>query len=270
MPELLVRGGGPTADGPVVRVTPASAGWTYVGFEVHRLAAGERRVIKGVGLELCLVILGGQVDVDAGPDSWSGVGGRANVFDGLPHAIYVSAGLEVSFTATTASAEVAVGVAPGWTPGPARLIAPDAIQVEVRGRGEFERFVRPILMDDSPADSLLVVEVITPAGHWSSFPPHKHDRDDPPRETLLEETYYHRIRPDHGFGLQRVYTDDGEIDEAVTFGDGDVVLVPRGYHTVSAPPGYDVYYLNVMAGPTRHWSVVDDPAHAWIKQAPRP
>jgi 5-deoxy-glucuronate isomerase len=268
MPELLVRAGGRTGDAPVIRVTPASAGWKYVGFEVHHLAAGDRRTIEAGSSELCLVVLGGQVDVSAGLDAWSQVGGRANVFDGLPHAIYAPAGIEVSFTATTASAEVALAVAPGWTPGPARLIVPEAISVEVRGHDEFERSIRSILMDDRPADSLLVVEVITPAGHWSSFPPHKHDRDTPPRETQLEETYYHRIRPEHGFGLQRVYTDDGTIDEAVTFGDGDVVLVPRGYHTVSAPPGYDLYYLNVMAGPTRRWAVVDDPAHAWIKAAP--
>src|SRR3954469_21339542 len=104
-------------------------------------------------------------------------------------------------------------------------------------------------MDDAPAESLLVTEVLTPDGHWSSYPPHKHDRDAPPEETFLEETYYHRIRPDHGFGLPRVYTDDRSLDETVAFGDGDVVLVPRGYHTVSAPPGYELYYLNVMAGP---------------------
>jgi 5-deoxy-glucuronate isomerase len=106
--------------------------------------------------------------------------------------------------------------------------------------------------------------VLTPAGHWSSYPPHKHDHDDPPRQSHLEETYYHRIRPAHGFGLQRVYDYESATDEAMTFRDHDCVLVPRGYHTVSAPPGYELYYLNVMAGPSRFWAVVTDPDHEWI------
>jgi 5-deoxy-glucuronate isomerase len=118
-------------------------------------------------------------------------------------------------------------------------------------------------MEDQGADSLLVVEVLTPAGHWSSYPPHKHDHDDPPRQSRLEETYYHRIKPGRGFGLQRVYAYDTAFDETLTFRDRDCVLVPRGYHTVSAPPGYDLYYLNVMAGPSRIWAVVNDPDHEW-------
>lgn len=276
MTDLLVRAGSPAhgaervggsaeADTAVLRVTPATAGWSYVGFEVHHLSPGEQRDVHAVDRELCLVVLGGCVDVATGQDSWKDVGGRANVFQGLPHAVYAPADTRVRFAAGATAAEVAVASAPGSTAGRARLIAPEEVDVEVRGRGTFERHVRQILMDDTPADSLLVVEVVTPSGHWSSFPPHKHDRDDPPHETLLEETYYHRIRPDHGFGLQRVYTADGELDETVAFADGDVVLVPRGYHTVSAPPGYDLYYLNVMAGPTRRWIVADDPSHAWIK-----
>ncbi len=118
-------------------------------------------------------------------------------------------------------------------------------------------------MADRDAESLLVCEVITPGGHWSSYPPHKHDRDDPPAETLLEETYYHRLRRPRGFALQRVYTEDRSLDETMSLRDRDCVLVPRGYHTVSAPPGYDLYYLNVMAGPTRAWAVANDPDHAW-------
>ena len=120
-------------------------------------------------------------------------------------------------------------------------------------------------MDDEEADSLLVTEVVTPGGHWSSYPPHKHDENDPPRETQLEEVYYHRQRDPRGFALQRVYTADRSLDELVTARDGDVVLVPRGYHTVSQPPGYDGYYLNVMAGPVRRWCVTFDPEHAHLR-----
>jgi len=119
-------------------------------------------------------------------------------------------------------------------------------------------------MDDQGAESLLVAEVLTPAGHWSRYPPHKHDHDDPPGQSHLEEVYYHRIKPERGFGLQRVYAYDSGLDEAMTVHDRDCVLIPRGYHTLSAPPGYDLYSLNVMAGPSRLWAVVDDPEHDWI------
>ena len=124
------------------------------------------------------------------------------------------------------------------------------------------------LMADQEADSLLVCEVITPAGHWSSYPPHKHDSDVPTKETALEETYYHRIDPPQGFAFQRVYTDDRSLDETVCVEDGDVVMVPRGYHPVGAPHGYNLYYLNVMAGPKRVWRFHNDPAHEWLMKQP--
>ena len=127
--------------------------------------------------------------------------------------------------------------------------------------GREERRIANILMESEPAESLLVTEVVTPAGHWSSYPPHKHDRDDPPRETLLEETYYHRLRAARGFAFQRVYTDDRSLDEGVAVEDGDVVLVPRGYHPVAGAARSDLYYLNVMAGPVREWRVSVDPAY---------
>ncbi len=111
---------------------------------------------------------------------------------------------------------------------------------------------------------LLVVKVLTPNGHWSSYPPHKHDREDPPSERYLEETYYHSLRLERGFALQRVFTEDGSLDEPPAFHDGDVVLVPKGYHVASAPPGYDLYYLNVMAGPVREWRIRNHPDHEWL------
>ncbi len=113
-------------------------------------------------------------------------------------------------------------------------------------------------------DSILVTEVFTPAGHWSSYPSHRHDEDDFPRITYLEETYYHRLNPAQGFGIQRVYTDDGRLDETMAVSDGDVVLVPRGHHPCGAPYGFEMYYLNVMAGPLRKWRFVADPAVEWI------
>ena len=114
------------------------------------------------------------------------------------------------------------------------------------------------------AGSLLVTEVFTPAGHWSSYPSHRHDEDDFPRMTYLEETYYMRLNPAQGFGIHRVYTEDGSLDETMTVKNHDVTLVPRGHHPVAAAYGYEMYYLNVMAGPRRNWRYQNDPDHDWI------
>lgn len=261
MTDLLVHPGPPTPDGTVMSVTPESAGWSYVGFEVLELHEGAPARRDTGDRELCAVIVNGTVDVRCTRGEWLGLGGRLDPWSGMPDAAYLPPRTGVSFEG---DAQLALCWAPAPNGGaPARVLPGSDIEVEIRGHGPLERTVQPILMGDEAAESLLVVEVLTPAGHWSSYPPHKHDRDDPPTETLLEETYYHRISPERGFGLQRVYTDDRSLDESLAFGDGDCVLVPRGYHTVSAPPGYDVYYLNVMAGPTRSWVVANDPDHAW-------
>jgi len=264
MSRLLVRPSGPDPFGCVLDVTPASAGWRRVGFKVCHLSPGQ--ILHGgeSDREACLVVLSGVADLAAGGLSWSGVGGRESVFsDAAPAALYCPAGARYEISAIT-QVELAVCSAPG-APGPApRLIDPVRMSREVRGEGANRRFVRNILPETEAADSLLVVEVITPGGHWSSWPPHKHDTASQGEETALEETYYHRLSPPQGFAFQRVYTDDGEIDETLCVHDGDVVLVPRGYHPVGAPHGYDLYYLNVMAGPERRWIFRNDPIHAWI------
>jgi 5-deoxy-glucuronate isomerase len=257
MSGLLVRG----RDGAVA-VTPADAGWGYVGFEAFRL--DRQREVETGARECCMVLLGGRLDAAANGEEWRGLGGRDTPFDGLPHALYAPPGTRVRIEGR---AEVALCYAPAEKGVEARAIGPDEVEVGTRGSGAMERRIHNILMAGAAAESLLVTEVLTPAGHWSSYPPHKHDRE-APGETYLEETYYHRLRPAHGFGLQRVYTDDGSLDESVAFGDGDVVLVPRGYHTVSAPPGYELYYLNVMAGPRREWKITNDPDHEWLLGRP--
>ena len=262
--KLLVRPHEPDDRGAVMDITPESAGWDYVGFRVLRLEAGQSSGGGETGREACLVVLTGTVDVRAGREGFAGIGGRKSVFEELgPYAVYVPAGTDYTVTART-TAEVAVCTAPGKPGSDVRLITPDQHPVEVRGKGTNQRRVRNILPESEPADSLLVVEVITPGGHWSSYPPHKHDTDSPGEETRLEETYYHRIDPPQGFAFQRVYSDDGSLDETMTVQNGDAVLAPRGYHPVGAPHGYDVYYLNVMAGPTRKWVFKNDPAHEWI------
>ena len=253
----------PAEDGSVVKVTPESAGWGYVGFEVLRLAAGGIAERVAIGVEVCLVPVSGRCHVATEAEEWRDIGGREGPFDGPPHALYLPPGTRYRVEAAT-DLELAIASAPARRGVEPRLIRPEEIEVEVRGSGSMEREVRPILMADRPAESLLVVEVLTPNGHWSSYPPHKHDRDALPEESYLEETYYHRVRQKGGFAVQRVYTDDRSLDETLTVGDGDVVLVPKGYHPVSAPPGYDLYYLNVMAGPTREWKFKNDPQHEWL------
>jgi 5-deoxy-glucuronate isomerase len=264
VPDLVVSSNKkPDASGSVLRVTPESAGWEYVGFEVVRLDAGRTLDRETGRKEVCLVVLSGLCAVSAGETRWEEVGERESPFDGPPHAVYLPPGTAYRIEAKT-GLELAITAAPAERGVEPRLILPEDAQVSTRGSGSAEREIRDILMAGQPAESLLVVEVITPQGHWSSYPPHKHDRDDRPNETYLEETYYHRIRPEKGFALQRVYTEDRSLDETLTVRDGDTVLVPRGYHAVSAPPGYDLYYLNVMAGPVREWKVKNDPDHEWL------
>ncbi len=264
MPNLRVRSKERDENGAVLEVTPQSAGWTYVGFKVIKLEAGESAAGGDVGREACLIVLTGKCDVEVGKQRFENIGGRMSVFEDVaPAAVYVPAGQLYAITAVT-PLEVAIGTAPGDGGGEARLISPDRISRETRGTGTNTRHVRNILPETEAADSLLIAEVITPGGNWSSYPPHKHDRLAEPHESHLEEVYYHRLNPPHGFAFQRVYTDDRSLDETVSVEDGDVVLVPRGYHPVGAPHGYDLYYLNIMAGPKRTWIFNNDPAHAWI------
>jgi 5-deoxy-glucuronate isomerase len=258
--DLLVRSHEPAGDGTLLTITPESAGWGHVGFEVLSLDAGRTAQRGTAERELCVVVVEGRCVVRSEHGEWE-IGGRADPWSGPPGAAYLPAGTDVEIEGA-GRAEVALCWAPANGGAPARVLEPGA--VEVRGQGSYERRIHNILMGDRPADSLLVTEVLTPGGHWSSYPPHKHDRDAMPDESFLEETYYHRVVPAHGFGLQRVYTADGELDETVAVRDRDTVLVPRGYHTVSAPPGYDLYYLNVMAGPTRAWAISNDPDHEWM------
>jgi 5-deoxy-glucuronate isomerase len=265
MSELLVSPMREHRRGTVTLVTPESAGWRYVGFEVLRLDAGHGKERSTGDHELCLVVVEGACDVRAGGHEWRALGGRASPFAGPPDAVYLPPDTDYEVLGASDIAEVALCSAPAPGGGAEARVLPGAeVEVETRGFGAHERTVSPILMGDRAADSLLVCEVITPPGHWSSYPPHKHDRGALPDESYLEETYYHRIEPPQGFALQRVYTRDGSLDETVAVRDRDVVLVPRGYHTVSAPPGYTVYYLNVMAGPERTWAISNDPDHEWM------
>lgn len=259
--SLLVKGARGGRD--IVTVTPAEAGLRYVGFSAHRLGAGERIPVDAHGWELCVVVLSGTATIRAGEAVFAEIGQRSSVFEDLaPYAVYLPGGAPVEIQAHTA-AEVALCSAPATGRLAPRLIEPASMRRSVRGTGQNTRYVTDILPQEQPAESLLVVEVTTPTGHSSSYPPHRHDRS-AAGETLLEETYYHRVDPPQGFVFQRVYTDERDLDESYAVEDHDVVVVPRGYHPVVVPWGYRSYYLNVMAGPERAWCFHNDPDHEWI------
>jgi 5-deoxy-glucuronate isomerase len=250
--------------GAVHAVTPQSAGWTYVGFDLFRLAPGETLARATGGREVCLVLVSGHAKVRAGGQDFGTVGGRMSPFEGPPHAVYVPAGTEFAVEAAD-DLEIALCSAPASPGGSARHLPPGTHATTTRGQGSNTRYVTNITPEgDGVAQSLLVVEVVTPGGNTSSYPPHKHDEDDLPRESYLEETYYHRLNPPQGFAFQRVYTDDRSLDAAMAVEDGDVVLVPKGYHPVATIHGYDSWYLNVMAGPTRTWKFHNAPEHEWM------
>ena len=251
----------------IVSVTPASAGWRYVSFSAYRLAPGGTVTVSDDSNELCAVVLSGIVSAQTEDHDWSEIGQRLSVFeDAAPFAVYIPPRSKLTITAKT-NAELGVAGGPAKRELPARLIEPTAIRRSVRGKSSNIRYVCDILPQDEPAESVLVVEVKTPSGHSSSYPPHKHDIDNVPEESLLEESYYHRINPPQGFVFQRVYSDSRDLDESMAVGDRDVVLVPRGYHPVVVPHGYESYYFNVMAGPKRVWHFHNDPAHEWILSA---
>jgi 5-deoxy-glucuronate isomerase len=251
----------------IVSVTPERAGWHYVGFRALRLADGETENASTPAPELCVVVLTGRVDVTvAAQNLCRARHARQRVRSGRAGRGVRAAGAAGAHLRARRRRSGAVHrQAPGSRIRCACSTRLATMRRSVRGKGSNTRHVCDILPHDDPgAAHLLVVEVLTPAGHSSSYPPHKHDDEAPPAETQLEETYYHRLNPPQGFAFQRVYTDDRSLDEACAVEDHDVVMVPRGYHPVVAPHGYDLYYLNVMAGPKRLWVFRNDPAHEWM------
>ena len=271
MPSLLSKAQQPDEYGRIQHITPQNANWSYIGFDVYLLKAGQTIIINSENNELCLVLLAGIANIITSKAQFPQIGQRMSPFERIPaYSVYVPHHDHAVVTAKT-TVELAVCKAPGFSDLPARLIPPNEVTTEHRGKGHNQRYVQNILPDTALADSLLVVEVYTDEGHTSSYPSHKHDVDNPPVETLLEETYYHRFEPSQGFCLQRVYTDDRSLDECMAAYNHDVVKVPKGYHPVATIAGYHNYYLNVMAGPVRQWRFSWGEAHAWVnsEQYPR-
>lgn len=246
--------------GKVHEITPQTAGWRHVGFSLYRLRPGEAAREATGTRETVIVMVEGKARLAAAGRDWGVLGDRMSVFEKTPpHSLYLPPGQDWQAVAES-DCVIAVGSAPGHGEHEARRIGPESITLTQRGEGSNTRFINNIAMEaEDWCDSLLVTEVFTPAGNWSSYPSHRHDEDDFPRITYLEESYYHRLNPPEGWAVQRVYADDGSLDECMTVRDGDVVLVPRGHHPCGAPPGFELYYLNIMAGPRRAWRFVEAP-----------
>jgi 5-deoxy-glucuronate isomerase len=264
--ELLLRST-PASDevSTLISVGPEQAGWEFCSLTVLGLADGATWSGSSGRDEVALVPLSGSCRVESSDQSWE-IGGRPNVFAGPTSSLYLP--IETGYTITaTSPLEVAFCGARAERAFPARLVGPDDVLIEIRGACNAAREIRHIIKPDFPAQRLLVVEVITPSGNWSSYPPHKHDVQNMPYEADLEEIYYYRIDPPEGFALQRLYTADGRIDNAWTIRDGDLLLVPEGYHAFAVAHGYTGYYLNILAGadPVRTMQPIDDPAHAWAR-----
>jgi 5-deoxy-glucuronate isomerase len=264
MSALLLKPSSGT--GEVVTITQERAGWQTISLRLLRFDKGQKQVVTQPGEELALVMLAGQATVRAGGQTWERLGRRVNVFAGMPHTLYLPIGIgPVEVEALTAVCEVAVCGARASRKFPAAVIEPSAVEVEIRGGGNATRQINHIMKPDFPADRLLVVEVYTPSGNWSSYPPHKHDVHNPPGEVDLDEIYFYKISQPEGFAIQRVYTRDGRRNETLTVRDNEVVLIPDGYHPVVAAHGYDCYYLNVLAGSARSMAASDDPDLAWVR-----
>ncbi|HEY8446918.1 MAG TPA: 5-deoxy-glucuronate isomerase [Thermomicrobiales bacterium] len=268
--ELLLKSHALDGSGELIAVTPEQAGWEYTSLIVRRLAPGETWSYETGSDEVGLVPLGGRCRVSAAGKEWT-IGGRESVFAGKPHALYLPIGTTFTVTAET-RLELAVCGTRAEESHPPKEITPDEVEVEIRGAGNAARQINHIIKPEFPAHRLLIVEVFTPSGNWSSYPPHKHDVSDLPREADLEEIYYYRINPPEGFALQRLYTADGQTDQAYVIRDGDLLLVPEGYHVFVVAQGYTGYYLNILAGnePIRTMQPSDDPTLAWVRQTWRP
>ncbi len=268
-PPLLRRATAPDALGRVNTVTPEAAGWQYLGLTAHRLGVAGRVETAADDKERLVLVLEGRARVAVGDLDLGTLGSRASVFEGPPPpVVLVEPGRPVVVEAAAAETLVVVLSAIGGDVRRTACLDPAEILVEERGSGRSARRVHHLLPPDAAAGRMIVFETFTPAGNWSSWPPHKHDTDDPPTESRLEELYLYRFARPQGFAVQRVYTADGTLDETMTARDLDAVLVPRGYHPVAAAPDDDCYYLSAMAGPTRAWHITVDPDHAVGQERP--
>ncbi|HEV2236457.1 MAG TPA: 5-deoxy-glucuronate isomerase [Ktedonobacterales bacterium] len=253
-------------------VTPATHPVERITFGVLRLDAGASHTIACGRDEVGLIVLSGTFDARVGDQTFTGLGGRPDVFAGRATGVYLPRGARATLSGAAGGASIAVCRCAAQADLPVQVIRPEQVVAHDVGGPGFRRYVHDILGPQMRASVMLIGETFTPAGNWSSYPPHKHDVEALPEEVRQEELYYYQVRPERGFGLQYLYTPDGSphgaLDQALAVRHRDVTLMPYGYHPVAAPPGYDLYYLWFLAGATRLMRPHDDPAHAWVKDAP--
>lgn len=254
-----------------IRITPQSAGWEHLGFAARTLKSGESWSGATGECEYGIVVLGGVCRVESSRGRWERVGRRPDVFHGMPYTLYLPPGTEFKVTATSAELDFAYGWCRGEGLHPARLVTPEQVAVEIRGGGNATRQINSLIPPGFDCHRLVAVEVYTPSGSWSSYPPHKHDvhRVNAAGQLIeadLEEIYFYKMDRPEGYAIQRVYTSDSKLDEVLVARQNDAVLVPEGYHPVASAHGYTTYYLNFLAGSAQSLANSDDPAHAWVKQ----
>ncbi|PKO01352.1 MAG: 5-deoxy-glucuronate isomerase [Chloroflexi bacterium HGW-Chloroflexi-4] len=266
--KLLVK---PDFSNPVyIFISPESAKWEHLHFAAVKLTRGETWSFETSDCELALTILGGKCDVTSSAGNWEGIGSRENVFQGMPTALYLPRRTTFTVKAISDSLDFACGWAKTDKVYPPVLIRPEDVTVELRGGDNVSRQINKMLPAGFPCDRLVVVEVYTPSGNWSSYPPHKHDQrklDEHGNliEADLEEIYFYKIDKPKGYAYQRIYTDDRSLDELMLVSDSHAVLSPEGYHPVVAAPGFNAYYLNYLAGSDQSLASSDDPAYSWVK-----
>ena len=253
-------------DGYTTLVKPGKDGIDLIEFGILRVPAGGRYRSASDAQEVCIVLLAGLANVTVGDVQFPSVGSRANVFAGRATALHIPPGLKFKIEAVSAL-EAAIAKAPSDLAGEPRLIGPEKVKVNTRGKDAFERQVHDIIDFNFPSKNLLVGETFNQPGKWSSFPPHKHEKMAPPDETRMEEVYFFKLNPPQGFGFQRVYSPDRQLDQAYVIHDNSLTKLPFGYHPTAAAPGYSLYYLWILAGAPRNYTLYDDPDHKWVKDA---
>jgi 5-deoxy-glucuronate isomerase len=249
--------------GELLSLSREEAQWEWMSFYVRRLLPGETYRARIEKEEAAFVLLGGVCSANWGAGAQI-IGQRKDVFDGFPYTLYLPSGNEVTFIAQT-TCEIAECRVPSSAKLQPKLITRSEVASSLRGGTNASRQIVDIMPPSFPADRLMVIEVYTPGGNWSSYPPHKHDVHNPPSEVDLDEIYYYRIRQRDGFAFQHLYSTENPNGRIIQAHDGDLVLIRNGFHPVVAGPGYDVYYLNFLAGSARALAVTEDSHHVWIR-----
>lgn len=257
-------------DEEYIHISPASAGWEYLNFAARKLRRNESWAFDTGQNEIALVILSGTCSVVSNRGSWSEIGRRASVFDGMPYTLYLPRQTQFTVQAVSDAVDIAYGWCAAAGDHPARLVRPEDVDIEIRGGGNATRQINRMIPPGFDCSRLVVVEVYTPSGNWSSYPPHKHDEHRVDEngtllEADLEEVYFYKFGQPEGFAYQRVYTSDQKLNELMLVRDSHLVLSPEGYHPVVTAPGYDCYYLNILAGSAQSLAATDDPDYAWVK-----